>query len=172
MPVERRGQVTDVGSGPTGNRKSPLFSTEGGGLRVVPPAGESRRAAQQATTCSNRAPAWLDGVARSAGEEGLNHQVVSFKSPADTPKCPECCGNPRLLCRGTSSSNPSPSSGESTNFRFRSRFPPGSHCSEKRRGARKSDAGFRIAIGFETQVSWEQQCGGPPAVSLQTFGSS
>ena len=21
------------------------------------------------------------------------HQVVSFKSPADTPKCPECCGN-------------------------------------------------------------------------------
>ena len=29
MPVERRGQVTDVGSGPTGNRKSPLFSTEG-----------------------------------------------------------------------------------------------------------------------------------------------
>ena len=32
-------------------------------------------------------------MARSAGEEGLNHQVVSFKSPADTPKCPECCGN-------------------------------------------------------------------------------
>ena len=50
-------------------------------------------AAQQATTCSTRAPAWLDGMARSAGEEGLNHQVVSFKSPADTPKCPECCGN-------------------------------------------------------------------------------
>ena len=33
--------------------------------------------------------------------------------PADTPKCPECSGNPRLLCRGTSSSNPSPSSSES-----------------------------------------------------------
>src|SRR5215472_12902878 len=30
MPVEQREQVTNVGSGPTGNRKSPLFSTEGG----------------------------------------------------------------------------------------------------------------------------------------------
>ena len=27
---------------------------------------------------------------------------VSFKSPPIPPKCPECCGNPRLLCRGTS----------------------------------------------------------------------
>ena len=32
--------------------------------------------------------------------------------PADTRECPECRGNPRLLCRGTSSSNPSPSRGE------------------------------------------------------------
>jgi hypothetical protein len=31
-------------------------------------------------------------VARGAGEEGLNHQVVSFKSPADTPAMP---GMPR-----------------------------------------------------------------------------
>jgi hypothetical protein len=29
------------------------------------------------------------------------------------PQCPEFCGNPRLLCRGTRSSNPYPSSGES-----------------------------------------------------------
>src|SRR6516165_1965971 len=35
--------------------------------------------------------------------------------PANTPQCPECSGNPRLLCRGTSSSNPSPSSEESAN---------------------------------------------------------
>ena len=48
----------------------------------------SRRAAQQATTCSNRASAWLDGVVRDAEEEGLNHQVLSFKSPADTPAIP------------------------------------------------------------------------------------
>jgi len=38
----------------------------------LPPAGESRRAAQQATTCSNRAPAWLNGVVRGAEEQGLN----------------------------------------------------------------------------------------------------
>jgi hypothetical protein len=38
--------------------------------------------------------------------------------PRRYPQCPECCGNPRLLCRGTRSSNPSPSSRESTNFRF------------------------------------------------------
>src|SRR5262249_48780449 len=31
--------------------------------------------------------------------------------------CPRCLG--RLSCRGTKGSNPSPSSGESTNFRFR-----------------------------------------------------
>ena len=48
----------------------------------------SRRAAQQATTCSNRAPAWLDGVVRGAEEEGLNHQVVSFNSPAGTLAMP------------------------------------------------------------------------------------
>jgi hypothetical protein len=88
---------------------------------VVPPGGRSRRAAQLATTCSNRAPAWLDGVVQGAGGERLNHQVVSFKSPADTPKCPECCGNLRLLCRGTRSSNPSPPSRESANFRSLSR---------------------------------------------------
>ena len=35
----------------------------------------------------------------------------------DPPPCPECCGNPRLLCRGTKSSNPSLSSEESANFR-------------------------------------------------------
>jgi hypothetical protein len=80
---------------------------------VASPARRSRRAAQQATTCSNRAPARLDGAVRGAEEEGMNHQMVSFKSPADTPAMPECCGNPRLLCRGTRSSNPSPSSGES-----------------------------------------------------------
>ena len=33
-------------------------------------------------------PAWLDGVARGPGDERLNHQVVSFKSPADTPTMP------------------------------------------------------------------------------------
>jgi hypothetical protein len=46
-----------------------------------------RRGAQQATTCSSGAPARLDGVVRGA-EEGLNHQVVSFKSPADAPAMP------------------------------------------------------------------------------------
>jgi hypothetical protein len=39
MPVEQREQVTNVESGPTSNRKSPLFSTEGGGLRSVARAG-------------------------------------------------------------------------------------------------------------------------------------
>jgi len=85
-------------------------------IRGVPRASRSRRAAQQATACSNRAPAWLDGVvrvARGAGEERLNHQVVSFKCPPIPSECPECCGNPQLLCRGTRSSNPSPSSRQS-----------------------------------------------------------
>jgi len=63
-------------------------------------------------------PARLDGVGRGAEEDGLNNQVVPFKSPAGPPQCPECGGNPRLLCRGTKSSNPSPSSKESSNFRF------------------------------------------------------
>src|SRR5262245_46383051 len=31
----------------------------------------------------------------------------------DQRNCPKCCGNPQLLCRGTRSSNPSPSTGES-----------------------------------------------------------
>src|SRR5262249_26069954 len=39
MPVERRGQVTGVGSEPTGNRRSSNFSTEGGSLRAVARAG-------------------------------------------------------------------------------------------------------------------------------------
>src|SRR5262245_13526386 len=42
-------------------------------------------------------------------------QVESFKSPADTPQFPECCGNPQLLCRRTRSSNPSPSDVEFSN---------------------------------------------------------
>jgi len=33
MPVERRGQVTDVGSQPTGKQEELQFSTEGGSLR-------------------------------------------------------------------------------------------------------------------------------------------
>src|SRR6516165_1055616 len=52
-------------------------------------------------------------LARWRGSKRRRRKAEPFKSPADTPKCPECCGNPRLLCRGTSSSNPSPSSGES-----------------------------------------------------------
>ena len=55
------------------------------------------------------------------------HHVVSFKSPANTPRCSECCGNPRLLCRGTRSSNPSPSSRQSVSLRI---SPP----SQERRG--------------------------------------
>ena len=39
---------------------------------VLPPVRRSRRAAQQATTCSNRAPARLDGMARRAEEIALN----------------------------------------------------------------------------------------------------
>src|SRR6516164_8578196 len=68
-----------------------FFVTMRSYIGVVPPAGENRRAAQQATTCSKRAPAWLDGVvrvARGAGGERLNHQVVSSKSSADTPAMP------------------------------------------------------------------------------------
>ena len=42
---------------------------------MVPSAGESRRAAQQATTCSNRGPARLDGMARPAGEIGVNRSA-------------------------------------------------------------------------------------------------
>jgi hypothetical protein len=34
-------------------------------------------------------------------------------SPPMPSQCPECCGNPRRLCRGTRSSNPFPSSKES-----------------------------------------------------------
>src|SRR6516225_7328681 len=49
-------------------------------------------------------------LARWSGSKRRRRKAEPFKSPADTPKCPECCGNPRLLCRGTSSSNPSPSS--------------------------------------------------------------
>ena len=41
------------------------------------------------------------------------HQVVSFKSPADTPAMPGMLRIPPLLCRGTRSSNPFPSCGES-----------------------------------------------------------
>src|SRR5215831_10020178 len=54
----------------------------------------------------------------SCRRERLSNQVVVFRSPADPPQCPECCANPRLLCRGTNGSNPSPSSKESSNFRF------------------------------------------------------
>ena len=43
---------------------------------------------------------------------------IVLRAPPIPPQCPECCGNPRLLRRGTGSSNPSPSSGESANFRF------------------------------------------------------
>src|SRR5215472_10308363 len=50
--------------------------------------------------------------------ERLNNQVVPFRSPADPPQCPECCANPRLLCRGTNGSNPSPSSGQSVSLRI------------------------------------------------------
>jgi len=47
---------------------------EGEGIfEFLPPVRRSRRAAQHAATCSNRAPARLDGVARRAGEERLNH---------------------------------------------------------------------------------------------------
>ena len=38
---------------------------------------------------------------------------IVLRAPPIPPQCPECCGNPRLLRRGTGSSNPSPSSGES-----------------------------------------------------------
>jgi hypothetical protein len=49
-----------------------------------------------------------------AEEEGLNHQVVSFKSPADTPAMPGMLRKSTAFgCRGTRSSNPFPSSAES-----------------------------------------------------------
>jgi hypothetical protein len=103
-------------------------------IRVVPPGRRSRRAAQ-AITCSKRTPAWLNGVVRGAEEEGLNHQVVSFKSPPIPPQCPECCGNPRLLCRGTRSSNPSPSSRQSVSLQISPSFleRPGFCASVERR---------------------------------------
>ena len=54
---------------------------------------------------------WVD-LADEKGLEMSAHTALGFE-PANTPQCPECSGNPRLLCRGTSSSNPSPSSSES-----------------------------------------------------------
>ena len=54
----------------------------------VPPARRSRRATQQATTCSNRAPAWLDGVVQGTEEQGLNPSGGIVYSPADTPAMP------------------------------------------------------------------------------------
>src|SRR6516225_8796540 len=48
----------------------------------VPPARRSRRATQQATTCSNRAPAWLDGVVQGTEEQGLNPSGGIVYSPA------------------------------------------------------------------------------------------
>src|SRR5215831_17190772 len=71
----------------------------------------------------------------SCRRERLSNQVVVFRSPADPPQCPECCANPRLLCRGTNGSNPSPSSGESANFRYLS----GTTCA---RGAGARDGTF------------------------------
>jgi hypothetical protein len=93
----------------------------------------------------NRAPARLDGVARGAGEEGLNHQVVSFKSPPDTPRMPGMLRNPRLLCSGTRSSNPSPSSAESgANSTPRLRRP--ASCEPRVRTA-DSHFGLRTNVG-------------------------
>ena len=54
----------------------------------------------------------------SCRRERLSNQVVLFRSPSDPPQCPECCANPRLLCRGTNGSNPSPSSEASCEPRF------------------------------------------------------
>jgi hypothetical protein len=39
---------------------------------ILPRGSRGRRAVQQATTCSNRAPARLDGVVRGAEKERLN----------------------------------------------------------------------------------------------------
>jgi hypothetical protein len=127
-------------------------------------------AAQRAATSSNPAPTWLDGVVGGAEEkEGLNHQVDRLRSPPIPPQCPECCGNPRFLCRGTKSSNPSPSSGESANFRFRSRFPRGSEYLDVQRQAGSAMA--MITSGFSSTTS-RGGTGVPEPVSLVLRRSS
>jgi hypothetical protein len=45
------------------------------------------------------------------------------RAPPIPTQCPECGGNPRLLCRGTGSSNPSPSSRQSVSLRISPRLP-------------------------------------------------
>ena len=60
--------------------------------------------------------------------------MVCFKSPAESPQCPEFYGNPRLLRRGTGSSNPFPSSGES-DVNLTRRLPPPKGDRERRYGA-------------------------------------
>ena len=57
---------------------------------------------------------------RGAEEEGLNNQVVPFKSPADPPQAPECCGNPRLCAAVPEVRIHLPLAGESANPRSRS----------------------------------------------------
>ena len=52
---------------------------------VVSSTGGSRRAAQQATTCSNRAPARLDGVVRGAEKARLNRSR-SLAGRSDRPR--------------------------------------------------------------------------------------
>ena len=81
-------------------------------------------------------------LARWSGSKRRRRKAEPFKSPADTPKCPECCGNQRLLCRGTSSSNP----GESANFRFRRRA-----TAPRRHRARRF---LGTSDGLETAANW------------------
>jgi len=45
--------------------------------------------------------------------KGSTIRWYRFRAPPIPSQCPECSGNPRLLCRGTSSSNPASSSEES-----------------------------------------------------------
>ena len=66
----------------------------------------------------------------------LPHSMHTARAPSGVgvfPLIEVCCGNPRLLCRGTTSSNPSPSSGESCELQSVSSgahraesYPPGS----------------------------------------------
>ena len=73
----------------------------------------SRRLEKGAGRCRTPPLPWRGGASRLDAHLGSRSECEDDQ--------PECVGNPRLSCRGTGSSNPSPSSGESANSRSPSR---------------------------------------------------
>ena len=73
---------------------------------------------KRAHTCAGTAMCRC-GLALALDRDG----GLSRIGPRPSRRLPECFGNPGLSCCGTKSSSPSPSSAESTNFRFLYRRP-------------------------------------------------